>query len=257
MARLRKPVSEGSDDDLPDLAKLLGNCRGSTVTQIRSTQRKERRSPRRKPYDKNTCDSTAIDCRSKSLSETPTGASEPTANEQLRQLQPIDLNTVCLADTGLVSSRCREASLELPLSVGIKGKRSSPKRSTKSPIYNWIATSVDHETSTSEDEGSFTDLSGFIVSDNESSDEKDECITRTKSKQNSYQGLASKGSRSKRRLTPSRDDLKQVATSTRLSSTSRHVSDSQKSSEDNQRKQIQVNDPNLSDLEDRLAILKL
>ena len=144
MARLNRAIKDDSGDEFPDLSKVLNN--GNFVsTPPRTTVGKER--------------SDSTQSNKQTRRQRPLGSLKLTQVNSL--LLPLSKATLSFAKNENSGSRGGS-------SVG--NIRASPKRAVKAPINysKLVGRLTDAEPSTPEESDSYTDLSGFIVSDSAS-----------------------------------------------------------------------------------------
>ena len=269
MARLARLQVGDSGDELPDLDQVLGRCIGSIPETPSRPKRKEQQpSPRKQAREQDQKDavSTILGDGVSKERETLEQARPQSVATRSKPLQPIEANILRYKEQANISLPGRKVSLETSVPRGFLGIRSSPKRVAKTPInYAWAATGVtDDESSATDDDEPFTDLSGFIVSDSESvHDYEDRSSHYSQTKKKSWQGGSHRKAPGKSRLPDQSSGTGRGLTDfIDLISPKRHVSDSQKSAtsdEDGTRaeKQEKTKSDTLGGLEDHLAVLRL
>lgn len=207
MARLNFRAVSDSDDEFPDLSTIL-----------RPPSEVPANSPRRAPQKEQSRNSTrAIEAgkighsqhiSAERLQSPPKGITQASYDEkQSRRQRPLGplkishVNSLLLPLSSGSLSCTKLPSLQENISNGIEHSRSSPRRLARAPVdYSKYAAALADASVSSEDEDSFTDLSGFIVPDSASEDED----------------TSSRSTRKNFRRPPQRSDLKHGRATSRV-----------------------------------------
>lgn len=170
MARLRKEVAADSEDDLPELSDLLGKCAFTRPEAARLPPAKNEKASKSSGRESEETHASENDSLSKDRAESNF------RDIPLRSpFKLVAANTVQLPICKGEGDCERKVSLEIPLTAKRdKSIRQSPIRYGSKVVNYRVPSSGLTDIESSEDEEAFTDLSGFIVSDDDSIPEDSE-----------------------------------------------------------------------------------
>lgn len=172
MARLNSIVE--SDDEFPELSAILQSCGEAKVKHPATTFHKQctgNASPRKEDPKEYASKLAQAMIESESIAKVICDERKSSKQGPLGPLKPANLVSLRfpVSSGALSSAKCDGLEKQFPAADGTG--RSSPRRKIPVDYSKFVSRLSDARSSLSEDDDSFTDLSGFIVPDSASDEE--------------------------------------------------------------------------------------